>query len=308
LPFRQATELVVRLEDRDLATELIDVCGDAVRTVLRELAAAPELARPARRLLREIPAAPLAEVRVGTLGPMTLHHGDVASEGGDWRRERVRSLLAYLITFRNATRAAIADALWPALDADAGAANLRTTLNYLHRALEPARAAGDAPWFVRSEGERLVLHTSGLTVDAWDLESHLDAAGAADEERTPSRALEQLEAALALWHGDYLADVFDDWAGPERERLRARFLSASVRAGELLLGRGEVDRTLAIATRALDAEPWLEAAHRLVVASHLARGDRVTARRSLDRCRTALGELGIAPSQETEMLARGLAG
>jgi DNA-binding SARP family transcriptional activator len=289
-------------------TGLIDVCGDSVRAVLRELAATAELARPARRLLREIPATPVAEVRVGTLGPMTLQHGDVALDVGDWRRERVRSLLAYLVTFRNATRAETADALWPALDADAGAANLRTTLNYLHRVLEPERAAGDAPWFVRSEGERLVVHTSGLTVDAWELETHLDAAGAADEARTPSRALEHLEAALALWRGDYLADVFDDWAAPERERLRARFLSASVRAGELLLGRGDVDRTLAIATRALDAEPWLEAAHRLVVASHLARGDRVTARRSLDRCRTALGDLGIAPSQETEMLARGLAG
>ena len=88
--------------------------------------------------------------------------------------------------------------------------------------------------------------------------------------------------------------------------MRARFLAASVRAGELLVGQGEVDRALRIGTRAVEAEPWSEPAHRLVMAAHLARGDRASARRALDRCYSALAELGVDPEPSTAVFERAI--
>ena len=77
-----------------------------------------------------------------------------------------------------------------------------------------------------------------------------------------------------------------------------------MRAGELQLAAGDVDRALLLATRAVQTESWSEAAHRLVIAAHLARGDRASARRALDRCHRALDELGVTPDELTVMLER----
>jgi DNA-binding SARP family transcriptional activator len=211
-----------------------------------------------------------------------------------------------LVNQRRLSREVCATALWPESDAEAGLGNLRVTLGYLQKVLEPGRASGDAPWFVRTDGDALILSGDGLTVDAWELDRLLDAADESDRAGAPSAALRTYESALDLWHGDYLADVYDDWAGPERDRMRARFLAASVRAGELLLGQGSVDRALRIATRAVEAEPWSEPAHRLVMASHLARGDRASARHALDRCYSALAELGVDPEPSTAVFERAI--
>jgi DNA-binding SARP family transcriptional activator len=306
LPLRAATELAARRSDPMLARWLLDACTLRARDELRGHAASGDaaLARGARDLLRVLPTPPAEAVCIRMLGPSTIERDGEPSTHPDWRRERVRSLLAFLVVRRTTTREAAVAALWPDLDAAAGAQNLRRTLNYLHGVLEPDRQPGDAPWFVRSDGDTLRVVADSLSVDAWELDSLLDRAAAADAAGTPSEALGALDEALALWRGAFLADLFDEWTTAERDRLRARFLAASVRAGELRLGIGDIDRALAIAARALDAEPWSEAAHRLAIAAHLARGDRASARRAYDRCAAALGELGVDPDPATEMLAR----
>jgi DNA-binding SARP family transcriptional activator len=81
-----------------------------------------------------------------------------------------------------------------------------------------------------------------------------------------------------------------------------------VRAGQLLLGRGDSDQAQAVAHRALATDQWSEDAYAVLVGAALARGDRSGARRLLDRCHCALDELGAAPSSSTQQLARRLLG
>lgn len=308
LPLLAATELAARRADSKLARWLLDQCGHRARDTFRRHAAAHDaaLALGARELLRILPVPPTEPVRIRMLGPSTIEFGGVPTTHPDWRRERVRSLLAFLVIRQTTTRDAVIAALWPDLSAHAGAQNLRRTLNYLHGVLEPERQPGDAPWFVRSDGDTLRIVPESLSVDAWDLDALLDRAAEADAAGTPSVTIESLDEALALWRGAFLADLFDEWTNAERDRLHARFLAASVRAGELRLGIGDVDRALGIAARALDAEPWSEAAYRLAIAAHLARGDRGSAHRTYERCRAALAEFGVDPDPATEMLARSI--
>jgi hypothetical protein len=51
-------------------------------------------------------------------------------------------------------------------------------------------------------------------------------------------------------------------------------------------------------------DPWHEAAHRLVVAAHRARGDDLAARRALRGYRDAMAELGLKPEEATLMVER----
>jgi DNA-binding SARP family transcriptional activator len=310
LGLRWTLELACRTDDDALASVLAERFGPVVRETLRAWAgerdAAGTRAAGAAARLRSLPFPPAAALYLRVLGPTTLERGGEAVRDPDWRRERVRSLLLLLVARRRISREMAAATLWPDLGAEAASGNLRVTLRYLNKVLEPDRSAGDATWFVRAEGDVLRLADEQLGVDAWELEAALDEAAALDGAGAPSAALPRYEEALALWRGDYMADVYDDWATAERDRLRSRFLAASVRAGELLLGTGDVDRALVVGTRAVEVEPWSEAAHRLVMAAHLARGDRAGARRALDRCAAALDELGVEPEEATVMLERAI--
>ncbi len=308
LGLRGAAELAVRAADDELARGLLDICGPRARTAIRACGDDPTMTAPAAMLLRSLPTPPASLIRVRLLGPSAIERCDTTEVHPDWRRERVRSLLGFLVLRPVASRESIAAAIWPDLDTSAASQNLRRTLNYLHGVLEPDRGPGDAPWFVRSDGDVVRLEREGLWVDVWELDAHLDAVARSDASAQPARLVDEVDAALALWRGDLLADIYDDWVGASREGLRARFVAATVRAGELHLGRGHVDRALAIASCALEAEPYSEAAHRLMMATHLARGDTAMAGRAYERCRAMLDELGAQPDAATTMLARAVFG
>ena len=56
--------------------------------------------------------------------------------------------------------------------------------------------------------------------------------------------------------------------------------------------------------RALEIEPWSEDAYRVLVAAHIASGDRAAASRALEQCAAMLADMGVAAAPATEMLRR----
>jgi LuxR family maltose regulon positive regulatory protein len=172
--------------------------------------------------------------------------------------------------------------------------------------LEPERAEGSPSYFVRADGACLRLVTGDwLSIDARRFEAAFDEAVEAESQGEPSAALDLYREGLALYRGPYLSDAgYEEWALPHRDRLAARFVSGAVRAGELVLAAGHPDEALRLAGRAVEVERWSEAAHRLTVAAHLARGDRAAARRAMQTCLRQLDDLGVPPTEDTEIVLR----
>ena len=184
------------------------------------------------------------------------------------------------------------------------------TLSYLLAVLEPDRSDGSPSFFVRAEGAALRLVTGDwLEVDARTFEAQFDQAAEAEDQGEPSAALDLYRSGLRLYRGPYLTDA-DTTSGPcpTRDRLAARFVGGAVRAGELTLAAGNPDEALRLAGRAVEVERWSESAHRLCVAAHLARGDvRAAARRAMQTCLRQLDDLGVPPTEDTEIvLQRGV--
>jgi LuxR family maltose regulon positive regulatory protein len=296
---------------QDSARAIVEDLGPAARATLRAQAATapPTLAATARSLLRAIPAVPTARLHLRVLGPLELRRDGVVVAAPELRRERVRQLLGYLLTHDRPTRAAITSELWPDLDDVAAGRNLRVTLTYLQNVLEPDRGELDPPYFLRSAGPVLHLVTDGaLEIDVLQFERALDEAARLERQGAPSAALSAYLRAAELWGGDLLADVAGGtWLEWERDRLRGRFVSSAVRAGNLLLARGDTTTARTLAERALRADDCSEDAHQLLVAVHLADGDLVDAHRALRRCQQMLQELGVPPQPRTRALAQRLA-
>jgi LuxR family transcriptional regulator, maltose regulon positive regulatory protein len=303
LPPRWAAELAVAgiAAGNPPVPGLLHALGDQLRPALRALAntSSPPVASVAKQLLRELPAVPDYHLHVAVIGPLEVTRDGEPVLVPELRRPRVRELLTYLVVHPRARREAVAAELWP--DLEAARHNLRVTLSYLQKALQPERDETTAPYFVRTEGSWLALSgRDRLTVDVWQLDALLDEAAASERDGAVGAALSAYRPALQLWRGEPFADVpYTDWAVPERSRVQERYTAAALRAGELLVAVGDTVGARDAAERALGAEPGSELAYRLLVRTHLADGDHAGARRALDACHAALAQLDLEPGPAT---------
>ena len=204
-------------------------------------------------------------IRLELLGGFRAFVGEEAIPAEAWRSRRAAELvqLLALADDRRLTRDEVIEALWPHLDADAGAANLRKAAHHARQTLDSSEA-------VVLRGGQVALFPSG-TVET-DI------------------ARFEAEADPSLYTGELLPEArYEDWAQARREALRSRCVELLRRSGdsERLV---EVDRT---------DEP----AYRELMRRELAAGSRPAAIRWYGRLRSALRrELGIPPSPETRTL------
>lgn len=301
-----------RPEASEAAEWMLDVIGDAARERFRDHTDHPvkAVADAAKEILASVPLPPDQPRRLELLGAERLSFGATPADHDDWRRERVRSLLGYLVVHPDTTRDAVMTALWPDASEDAARRNLRSTLNLLLGVLEARRTGGDAAYFVRADSARIRLAGHDrLDVDVWRFDALLDEASQLEADGAPSLALDRLAEAIELYQGDLLSGISEgEWLFIERQRLHVRFVAAAIRTGELLLAHDRVDEAIGVASRTIAIEPWSEPAHRILVTAHLQRSDRAAAHRAMQRCREALDEIGGPVEQLTEMLERRLSG
>ncbi len=112
-----------------------------------------------------------------------------------------------------------------------------------------------------------------------------------------------LDAALELYAGPLLPDVYDEWSQLERERLHLRYLSALEARAHIRYEARQWTAALADADTLIAADPINEAAVRLALACQWALGQREAARRCYIAYRQRLqGELNAAPLPETANL------
>jgi ATP/maltotriose-dependent transcriptional regulator MalT/DNA-binding SARP family transcriptional activator len=279
--------------------------GPALRTVVSRARHAPVTAT-AKRLLDELPSVPPYRLRIEVLGRLELWRNAERVDCTELRRPLVRELLDYLVARRRDRREAIGAELWPELANPAP--SLRVTLNHLQRALQPDRARGQRPYFVRSTGSWLeLISDERLHIDVWDLENHLARADTAERNGAINDALDAYRDAIPLWRGEpYTDSPYAAWAETERARLRRRYVTAAVRAGDLWLAADDITTARHAGESAIVADPTCEPAYRLLARTHVADGDSSAARRILANCAGALADLGVTPDPTTRALSASL--
>jgi len=267
LPTRWAAEVALRLppERAALRDQVLDGLVDRGQPALEIIASGndKQLASLASELLGSRANPPTELVRVQLFGQQRLHVAGHA-ELPDWRRGRVRALFAFLATRSHTTREKAIDALWPELDSQAGRRNLRVTLSYLSRALEPDRSRGAPPWFIRTDGEMLTLETEGLRLDHADVMSALEAARSHRVSGVASKSIESLRTAVEIYSGPFLEGIDDEWVAEERNHVQQQVLNACLRLTALLQA-GRRPEAAVWARRAIEIDPFSVDAHETLV-------------------------------------------
>lgn len=269
LPLRWATEFALRLpesgrEYRDDILSSLEVGGSRV---LEEFAAGNDevLTDRAIAVLAERPAEPIAPVRVSLLGDPILELPGF-DEPSDWRRGRVRALFGLLVTRGRISREMAIDALWPQLDLVAGRRNLRVTLSYLIRTLEPERPKHTPSWFIEADQQAISLTRQGIEVDVWTLKAALVEAKQHQNEGLASKSIEALRTACEAYTGPLLAGLDDEWIYDENNVLSRETVAACLRLSALLTAGGS-DEGVRWARRATEIDPYSIEAHEALVAA-----------------------------------------
>jgi len=231
----------------------------------------------AAEIAREVPALPpLLEVRLLGAFAVAIDGAEVAAT--HWTALRASHLVQLLCLQprHRATRDLIVDALWPQLDPEAGAANLRKAVYHVRQTLRRHDA-------VVGQGNEWVLWPAGQVVV--DADAFEQAALQALQDGNPSAC-----ADAAQRYADLLPGArYEAWTEPARERLQA-LCAALWRAA----ARWE---------RLARLDPTDEEAHRELMAQALAVGQRASALHWYARLREALQqELGITPDAQTQAL------
>jgi DNA-binding SARP family transcriptional activator len=202
-----------------------------------------------------------------------------------------RSLLAYLLLHREqpSDRRRLAFMFWSRGTESAARRNLRQYLHRMRQALEGVDFDDD-----------LIL-TTGTTVqinpaaDIWlDVDSFRYLT-------RPDANVNELTEGIALYRGDLLDDLYEDWCTDQRHELRLRFLQSLDRLSNLLQDEYRTEEALEVARKWVMAEPFDETAHRRLMSLYVALGKRNQALQHYQELKEQLAsELGTEPLPETQ--------
>ena len=205
-------------------------------------------------------------------------------------RRKSRAVAYYLAAHAQPLkREHLLSVFWPDTPRTAAQQVLRTTLHGLRKAFGSA---------VLAEGDDVSL---AAEVDAREFEARLTGL---------SGDSDALTAALALYQGDFLADVslpdaetFEDWAAIERERYRRLAVRGLIRLSKNHEGQRDYAAALEGLDRALAIAPYQEDLQREAMRLHYLAGDRPGAIRRFLHLKEMLdNEMGVPPMAETQAL------
>jgi len=244
-------------------------------------------------------------LRIRTLGRTVVESAE-GPIGGAWLDQRTGQLLKYLVAERQRGVAVdeIGESIWPGADYQVGT-SVRYYIHALRRKLEPARGHREPSAFITARAGTYRLDLDHVDVDADEFEAHVTA-GLAAAERDPQAAAEEIEQGLALYRGDFLADMpYAEWAMPERHRLHDLACIGLRRLADIRQERRVLDGAARALERLATLQPFDEDVHRRLMELDIAQGRRSDAVRRYAALRTRIRQtFGHEPDFTPADLAR----
>ncbi len=263
--------------------------GDA-HTVAAGAAVVREDARP--------PAAAEAEVRILALGSARVERSGQPIDSPDWIHKSRELLYLVLSRPEGRTKEQIGLSLWP----EASTSQLRSSFHdTLYRLRKPL---GGKEWISFRKGRYTFERSLSYSYDVEAFEWNFSEARRLQSE-APDQAIRHLKEVADLYRGDYLEDlaVEGEWAFARQEELRRTYQEALLLLGGLLVAEERHAEAADAYRKAISHDSFLEEAHRGLMRSQAAMGERGRALRHYEELvRLLEDQLGSSPAPETVAL------
>src|SRR5436305_10781147 len=159
----------------------------------------------------------ITTLEVSTLGRFEVRRNHEQLSGGNWNRRKVVDLFKLLLSIEQHRlhREQVQEMLWPMSTLEQAANSFGKTLYLLRRALQPdlPSGKGSSSSYIQLEHDTLLLIPESLKIDAdifesssKQLQAKLRSSKGKESESNIQTLLEEFDAVLALYYGDYLPE------------------------------------------------------------------------------------------------------
>jgi SARP family transcriptional regulator, regulator of embCAB operon len=249
-------------------------------------------------------------LRIYLTGEVAIERGERLLREADLAGRQGRLALVYLVVEREraVTQSELAELLWPDSLPSSWPVALSAVISKLRQKLATLGLDRD-----RIVANAFRCYQFRPPADTWiDLEAAADAVHQAEGAvlaNQPQAAYGPALIATTIARRPFLVGEDAPWVMTRRERMRDILVRALDCRVEALLWNGELALAQDQARAAIELEPFRESGYRRLMQVLVRRGDRAEAVRVYHECRRRLAdELGVKPSDETELLLRTVIG
>jgi DNA-binding SARP family transcriptional activator len=277
--------------------------------IREQLAALPT--RPAQKTVTGslIIQEPPADLTIRLLGPIEIFrdaHRPLAADA--WTTRRARDILCFIAArrHRRASKDTLIDTFWGEADFDAVTRNFHPTVSHIRKALNSNHPLKQN-FLLYREGDYVLNPELNFQIDTESFDRLLAQAESARRAGETAQALSAYEAAVALYRGEFMQGVYDQWVMEPRAYYHGQYLQALetlIHAAQAAASQTEEwMRVLQLTQQVLREDPLREDIHRVVMRAHAAQGNRAAVKEQYDAVRKLLrDELGVEPAAETQKL------
>jgi DNA-binding SARP family transcriptional activator len=245
---------------------------------------------------------PNFDLAVNMLGSIEVFRNQSEPSPEDaWRLAKSLQILCYIASRRNhrATKDSLVELFWPDADVDTIAKNFHPMISHARKALNLGQVI-KKDFILYREGAYLLNPQYRYRIDTEEFELQVTEARRKRQGGDAESAAQMTVEAVALYRGDFLEELYSEWAEELRSYYRDLYLEALKDLAAFYGARGDHEQVIRYGQQILQRDPYREDAHCQVMEAYVGMGNRAAAIEQFDRLRKLLrGELGVAPLPAT---------
>ncbi len=246
---------------------------------------------------------PVVDLTLTLLGHVEIYRDPTRHFAPDaWTTRRARDIFCFIATsrFRRVDKDILIDTFWADSEIEVIEKNFHPTISHIRKALN-SRQTFKQNFLLFRDGAYQLNPEISYSIDTEEFENQILEAEKAKRENDAENLRGSLEAAHALYRGDFMAGVYEAWA----EERRAYYFEQNLRVlnglAKIFFKEKVWIKALKFSNEILKADPFREDAHRLIMKTFAAQGKRAKVKEQFETLQNLLKkELGIAPAPETK--------
>ncbi|HEX8853574.1 MAG TPA: BTAD domain-containing putative transcriptional regulator, partial [Pyrinomonadaceae bacterium] len=251
--------------------------------------------------------APSVDLTINMLGAVEIFRDPKRPLAADaWVTKRARDILCFIASrrHRRASKDTIIDTFWADADFDAVEKNFHPTVSHIRKALNSNQALKQN-FLLYRDGDYQLNHEFSYFIDIEEFDRLASEGETARRAREQETMVSAFERAVALYRGDFMQGAYDDWVEEQRSYYREQYLRLLETLASAAQKAGEWARSLQLGQQILQADPFREDVHCMLMRAHAAEGNRGAVREQFESLRRLLKkELGVEPASETQKVYR----
>ena len=248
---------------------------------------------------------PVVDLTIRTFGFVEIFRDETKPFAPDaWTTRRARDIFLYIATskHRRVDKDVLIDAFWGEDDPKTIEKNFHPTISHIRKALN-SRQAFKQNFLVFRDGAYQLNPELVYSIDTEEFETAIAEAEKAKKEKDERAFKLNLEKAHALYRGEYMSGVYENWAEERRPFYAEQFARVLNALAKIAVGEKKWSNALKLSAEILEIDPYREDAHRLMMKVFAAQGKRSSVVDQYENLQKILkSELGVTPAPETRKL------